>query len=774
MKVSPVNNTEQSEGNEFIRKILRYLPYWPLFVGLVFLSMGSAWLYLRYAIPIYESTATILIKDENKGIDDSRMLESLDLLSSKKIIENEMEIIRSRAVMKEVVKKLGLYAPIFHEGKIKTVLAYLQSPVKVEVRQPDSLIEQDKVYFEFDKDKSQVIIGEQTYPLNQWVKFPYGELRFVPNNRHRPTGENLKLFFYLMDVRKVANGMIGGLQILPASKSATVLYLKLYDPVPERGEDILNGLIREYNYAAIEDKNKLAANALALVEERLKFVVSELDSVESVMQRYKVDKGIVDISSQGKLFLESVESNDKKISEISVQLAILDQVERYIRDHDPSSSSVPSTLGLSDGILSGLLEKLSDAEIQYERLKQITAENNPILISVKNQIEKIKPSILENVRSQRRNLEAGRSNLNSTSGVYSSRLRTIPQKERELLDITRQQSIKNNIYTFLLQKREEAALSFAASVPDSRLVDNAQSAFFPVSPKRSLIYGIALLFGLGVGVAFLFVKDMLNQTINYRSEIEAISSFPIIGDIAYESSKRPIVIASGERTVIAEQFRQVRTSLSYLGINSVNKKILVTSAVSGEGKSFVAANLAISLALTDKKVALLELDLRKPKLSQVFQDTNATGLSDYLMGKVEAERIIRQTLEDNNLYLIPSGPIPENPSELILNGRLEQLLAYLDKRFDYIVLETAPVNVVTDASIVSRFCDATLCIVRHGVTRKSDLKMLEANLKVRKLNNAAIIFNGIRTKKANKDAYAYGEKYKLNGVGKKKKISEVF
>jgi capsular exopolysaccharide synthesis family protein len=334
-------------------------------------------------------------------------------------------------------------------------------------------------------------------------------------------------------------------------------------------------------------------------------------------------------------------------------------------------------------------------------------------------------------------------------------LRTIPQKERQLLEITRQQSIKNDIYTFLLQKREDAALSFASAVSDSRLVDKAQSGLYPVSPNRTFVYAVALLFGLGLPIGFLSVKEFFNQTIQSTSDISAVTSFAILGEIDHDRTKKTFVIGNGETSYVAEQIRQIRTSLSYLGVNKQKNKILVTSSAQGEGKTFVATNLAISLALTDKKVLLIELDLRRPNLGGVFNLRSDFGISDYLMKLSTAEQIIYRTEVSPNLFLIPCGEIPQNPSELISNGRLDELLQTVEKSYDYIIIETAPVGPVTDAYIISKLCDSTLFIVRQDKTLKEDLKKLETNLRIRSLSNVALVFNGVRPIGFQRQGYEY-------------------
>lgn len=755
--------------------VLRYLPYWPLFIIMVLLGVLCSYLYIRYTTPVYEATATILVKDERKGIDDAQIMESLNLFGGKKIVENEIEIIRSRTLLREVAKNMKLYAPIYEEGRVNTVPVFEKSPITVELREPDSLIPVKKVYFTYNKVSKLVTIEGKEYPVDQWVNAPWGVMRFSLNPYYHAPEESKPLYFALVPVKMVVKYLDSQLSIGPTSKQSTVIVLKVKDPIPKRGELILNELVNAYNGANIRDKNLLAGRTLRFVEDRLHLVVSELDSVEANIQKYKTRNNVVDISAQGQLFLQSVGASDTKMSEIGVQLSVLKEVEDYVRSQKEDAGIVPSTLGINDPILGDLLTRLYDAQSQYERLKITAGENNPMAVSLREQINRIKPNILANIASQKRNLEASRSDLANTSSHYSSMLRTIPQKERELLEISRQQSIKNSIYTFLLQKREETALSYNSTVSDSRIIDEGEASNEPASPNKPFVYLFGFFGSLAAAIAVIAVREGLNRNILFRSEIESSTNVPVIGEVINDNSNMPIVISPDKRNFVSEQFRQIRTSLTYLGINSRRKKILVTSSISGEGKSFIAANLAVSLALTDKKVVLLELDLRKPKLSEIFGLKSASsGITNYFIGDKEADEIIKRTDINPNLFLISAGPIPPNPSELILNGKIQELLAYLENAFDYIVIDTAPVSPVTDAYLLSQLCDATLYVVRHGHTPRVFLQMLDENNKIKELKNLAIIFNGVKSRGLKGYGYGYGygmgyEDGNGNGVVRKKK-----
>ncbi|MES1219121.1 MAG: Wzz/FepE/Etk N-terminal domain-containing protein, partial [Bacteroidota bacterium] len=411
----------------------RFSRYWPLLLFLTLICCGAAWVYLQLRAPLYEAKATVLIKDEKKGVDESKMVEGFNQLSGTKIIENEIEVIGSRSLMAEVVKKLRLYAPVFTEGKWRPYSAYITSPVRIEMKDPSKIRETDKINFTFDKDQSKIIIGIDSFQLNQWVETKYGTLRFIPNNL--ADSINLRPFYFsLLNPKRVTTDQMKRLQVNSSNKLSTVIDLRIVEPVAELSEDILNTLISTYDKAAIKDKNILADSTLSFLDERLKHVSRELDSIEKRTQVYRSDKDVIDIGSQGKLFLENVSANDQKVSEMNMQLAVLDEVEKYVRSKDALSEIAPSALVVNDPLLSQRLEKLYLAEMEYEKLKQNTAPNNPLLISVTNQIDRIKPGVLESIRNQKKSLEAGKNNLNTTNGKYNTLLQTVPQKERELIE----------------------------------------------------------------------------------------------------------------------------------------------------------------------------------------------------------------------------------------------------------------------------------------------------------------------------------------------------
>lgn len=756
-----------SDESLFSSLIYRFLPYWPLFAGLLVVSILGAWAYLRYyAVPTYEVSAALLIKDEKKGINDPRMMEAIDAFASSKLVDNEIKVIQSRGLMNKVVDTLQLYAPVFEEDKFRSVPAYSSAPIRIKVKAPERIKEVPQVYFTFNEETNTVKFGKKEYQLNTWNKTPYGTLLFTRNENQTETPLN-PLFFSLIPPRKVTDGLLANLKIEPANKLSTVINITLEDPVPEKGEEILNNLIYTYNQVAVDDRNKLAANTLTFIEDRIKLVEQDLENVENEVQEYKSAQGVVDLSEQSKLFLQNVGDNDRKIGDINIQLAVLKKVESYVISKNKNSGIVPSTLGVHDPVLSQLLQKLYNSEIQYQTLSQTTAENNPILLSLADEIAKIRPSILENIRNQRENLLASRSNLEATSNYYNTALQAIPKKEQELLEISRQQAIKNNAYSFLLQKREETALSHAPTAGESRIVDMAESSLLPVSPKPFAVYLMAVMLALGCGVCLIVSKEQLTGNILFRTEIEERTTVPIVIELSEVKRQKDTLFAPPTEVSVVEQFRQMRATMGLFGRSFNRKKIMITSSIAGEGKSFVSTNLAYSLASSGKKVILLDLDLRNPNTSLMFNFFRQNGIIEYLKGEARLETIIQPTPFEN-LSVAPAGVKIGDHTELLLNGKLDNLFEYLEKHYDYILVDTPPIELVTDAYLLSEYCDATLFVMRHGYTPKTKVKRLNQNTRLKEMNNLGIVFTAVKSRGFIKgDGYGYGYgyegRYKIKG-----------
>ncbi|MGN6511889.1 MAG: GumC family protein [Chitinophaga sp.] len=749
----------------------RYLSHWPLFVIAIIVAVAAAFAYLRYAPPVYKISSTLLVKEESKQLGGEQdLLASLDLFGSDKNIENEMQILSSRTLAGQVARNLQLYGEMYEEGQLRDVLSYKYAPLEFIFLEPEKIPEgtAEKVDVHYDSARRTVLLDHTAFPVFDTVNTRWGRMVIKPRpGTHVPKH---RLYLQISGEKKTAQNLLNNLQVSPVSKMATVIKLDYSDVSPARGEAVVNELIRVYNNAAIEDKNRVAASTMSFVEERLRIVTKELNQVERDVERFKTAAGIVDISEQSKMFLASVQENDTKLNEANMQLSVLESIEKYVSGTTDGVNVVPATLGLTDPVLLELIAKLNEAQMERVKLRKTTAENSPVLTALDRQIAKLKPAVLENIHSLRANLEAGKDKLETANGRFMGMLHSVPGKERALLEVSRQQIIKNNIYTFLLQKREETALAYAAAISDSRVVDAAQSAALPFSPKRMTVLALAIGLGVAFVAGIITIKDLMNREIEQRADIEKATDAPIVAEIMHDDNKESVVIADGKRSLVAEQFRSLRTSLSYLGLNGDNKTLLITSSISGEGKSFISINLAISLSLIRKKVVLLEFDLRKPMISKMLGIPREPGITNFLVGKTGLPEMLRPVPGNDHLFILPAGVIPPNPTELILSGRLQELLTSLKTMFDYVIIDTAPVGIVTDARLLAPFTDATLYVVRQHVTPRLHLKMIDELYRNREAGKVNIVFNGVKPRGVNTHGYGYGYVEDLNKQQQKKRF----
>ncbi len=767
------DNMQVTNETLFSKLLAKYIPYWPMFLVLAILSFGAAWAYTKITPKKYQSTASLIIKDEKKGNDDSRIMESLNLMGSKKIIENEIEVLKSRPVIENVVKNFRLYAPVYLEEGFLDQYLYESAPLTIESLEPQKLKSStEKLYLQLDaQDKKTIIInGKKAGFYGSWLTTDYGILRFTIAKPSELMDPEKKYFFQVIGIPLKTKIILDNLKVSSANKLSSVIELKYNDFTPKLAQDILDEVILSYNAAAINEKNTLAKSTLAFIEQRLNVVGAQLSGIEQQIQQYKANSGAFDISTQGQLFLQNVSSNDQKLSEINVQLSVINDLQGQLESNNNLSLNHTVLLGNVDPILTQMIGSLNAAELEREKLKKTVAENNPMLISISDQILKIKENINNNIRDQRRNLEATKSNLFATNTNYNNLLHDIPVKERALLEISREQNIKSGIYSFLLQKREESELSFVSNIAESRIINHAQALNNPVSPNLMIVFGMALCAVFGIPVTLIGVKETLSSTILYRAEIESMVNVPIIGEIEYHKKSKPFAIETGKRSLAAEEFRRLRYAIKDILSNTGNKNLLITSSISGEGKSYIATNLAISFSLTGKKVLLVDFDLHNSSLGKIFDSADLKGVTDILLGSTAIDQLVKHVPGYENLYFLPAGSIHDEPSGILENQRTLELFTFLENKYDLIIIDSPPVALVTDAHFLTNLCAATIYAVRHGFTPKSLLKRFETNNAIHPLVNPMIVFNGVKTRgfAGTDNGYGYGYKY---GYGREKSIA---
>src|ERR1017187_2672234 len=749
---------ETGESNIFRKLINNYLPFWPLFVITTSISLAIAYLDLRSQVPVFVAAAKVLLKDPQKGGGDSKVLDALNIFSEKKIVDNEIVVLRSPDITQDVVKQRNLYSIVYNKGNVRTEELYKEnSPMEFIAVNKDSFNLWGTYFFSVDWKNKNIQIDNKTVPFNDTFLINNTPIRLQVNEEYNISVEGKNYFVQFSSPAGAAGGLSGGLQISPYSYSSTILNVSINIPVPEKGRDILNKLFEIYNKNAIEDKTQIADQTLRFIDDRLVVVTSQLDSVEKNIANYKSRESIVNLGSQATNYLDKVKDLDKQNTDLDLKLEALNNLVEYVKSKGKNPGTVPSLLILSDPTLTALLDRLYTAETKAESLQSVTGEKSDALLLVNAEVSRIRNDLIENMSNIRTSLMLIKQEINNQISQNNLLLHDVPEKERAFLDISRQQSIKNDIYTFLLQKREETAISSASSSADLKVIESPVS-YGPISPVAKNYYLTGLVIGILLAAFLLMIKEAFNRTVLFRSEIDDKIKAPLMGELLQVREKSPIVILDGKRTVIAEQFRSMRTNLNFMGLNENHNTLMITSSISGEGKTFVAINLAISLTLTGKKVAIMEMDLRKPKLSKMLKVNKSPGITNYLIGKASLEEICRQT-EIPNLYVVSAGAIPPNPTELIQGEKFRELINELKERYDYLILDTAPVSPVTDAQLLQEFADINMFVIRHGVTPRHFLTLIETLHKQNKFKNMCVIFNGIKPR----GFHVYG--YALGGYG---------
>ena len=737
-----------------IRKLFfQYLTHWKWFILSFVLFWALGFAYVSTLTPQYRISASILVKDNQKG-DNFSILEELELFYNVKVVENEIEILRSYTLLEEVVDELNLQVRYDIENGWRTKERYGNLPVKIEIITSSDELFSRPFTLRFEGDY--ISFDEKKYPRDALITESFGTLRMTTaanDSLHAVWNVNNAVTVSFMRKESLIESLHSSLQVTLV-KNTTIINLSILSPIPERGQDILNQLIVAYNKAAIADKNNMAGLTLKFIDERLMFVGEDLRKAEQNVEEYKTQQGITNISAESSLFLQNIQNNDTELSKVRIQLDVLQQIEQYVLSNE--SSVAPATLGLSDPTLVLLIASLTDAEAERIRLLSTTQPANLRVRALDDQITTLKGKLIDNINVLRRSLETTQRNLRAESRRMETLKNSIPQKERELVDITRQQEIINQLYIYLLSKREEMAITYAATVADSRIVDAARSTSSPVQPNKKMILMMFGLVGLLLPVGVLWLIDCFNNTISSKDELESRLKAPVVGEISWIEQSNKIAFFDKTKSRRAEQIRTLRTNIEFMRAGGGIKVILITSGISNEGKSFLSANIGAAYAAMGRKTLMLGFDLRKPGLDSILSISNNEGLSNYLAGQVSLEQILYRTEQSENLHIITCGHLAPNPQELLSGDKLSLLFDQLKEIYDCIIIDTSPVGLISDALILDRFADVTLYVVRQKYTPKDQIKHINELYNTKRLNNLGVVVNGIKDKKWNGYSYGYG------------------
>jgi tyrosine-protein kinase Etk/Wzc len=735
--------------------LLKYLYYWPLFIITLSITLTAGYFFQHIAKPHYELKATLLIQDQKKSPDQQTALREIDLINPSKLIENEMEVLKSKQLIGQVINDLNLSISYQKkDGFLSYSDLYNYTPVKLILitRTPGTII--DEMVLVIDDKKSFTLLSAKgpssTFEFNKVYHDDLGTWK-VEATEVLPKFKGKTLKIVITDPDKMALQYQKAIDVILSNKLSTAVSLGLNDEVEQRGKDILNSLMRNYNLAASKAKDTETQSTINFLDQRIDSLKGDLAGVEKQLENFKSARGLTDLSDDSKVSLQKLQTNDGKLNDVNVQLNIIKGVEKYINSPE-SAGRAPSTMGITDQALTISLAKLAELEGNRETLLGTTPETNPQFEPINKQIALTKASIKENVKNIKSTLQNAKQQLQSFNSTYESSIKNIPLQEREYINIQRQQETKVNLYTYLLRKREELAVSYAATLPNDRIVDVAYTSSLKKGQK-TLIFALSFFLGLALPVGFVYSKKAVQNKITDVKEI-TLTGIPVIGEISFSKSKAAIVVARGTSDIVSEQFRSLRAKLYHV-LKQKGRVMLLTSSIAGEGKSFVSGNLALVLALAERKTVVIELDLRKPKLAQAFNLPEGNpGITDYLLGNASTGLIIQKHPELANLSIISSGSAIDNPSELIEQSNLKNLIQFLRENYDDVIIDSPPVHLVTDAIVLSSLADITLYVVRQGYTSKSELDFINEMKDKDLLNNIQVVFNSIQRIK-----HGYGYKF---------------
>lgn len=776
---------EKEEKTDFKAVLFKYTIHWPWFVACILLCMAGAWLYLRYTPPVYNISASVIIKDNDKNSKASSGmadLEDLGFYSSINNFDNEVEILQSRTLIKKVVEELDLYISYAAKSSFHDIELYKSSPVKVWITPEEAQKLPAPAYINLtlqpgNKLNVKITIGEQEYSkqfdkLPALLTTPSGTFSFTPADSTIAKSEQ-KIMATVSSPRSVAGSYRGALSIEPTSKSTTIAQISVKSTHTQRGMDFINKLVEIYNRDANDDKNEVATKTAEFIDERINIINGELGTTEQELETFKRDAGLTDLKSDAQLALSENSEYEKKRAENSTQLRLVQFLASYANNPDHAYEVLPVNVGLTDIGLTELINRYNEMLLERKRLLRSSQENNPVVVNLDASIRAMRSNVLTTINSVQRGLAITQADLERQAGKYAGRITNAPGQERQLVSISRQQEIKAGLYLMLLQKREENAITLASTANNARIVDEALADAIPVSPKGKMIYLVALILGVALPVAVIYIIELFKYKIEGRADVEKITSLPIVGDVPFsenKSSEGAIVVHENQNDLMAETFRNVRTNVLYM-MKSNEKVILVTSTTTGEGKTFIASNLAVSLALLGKKIVIVGLDIRKPGLNKAFQlSRKEQGISQFLANPEHTDlmSLVQVSNINPNLSILPGGPIPPNPTELVARESLPQAIDILKKHFDYIILDTAPIGMVTDTQLISRVANASIYVCRADYTHKADYTLINELGEQKKLPNLCTIINGLDMKKKKYGYYyGYGKYGKYYGYGKK-------
>jgi len=771
--------------------IFKYLVYWPWFVASVLVCLIGTFIYLRYQTPVYNITSSVLIKEQDNksggGSNPLAAIQDLGMMSFTNSFDNEVEILKSKTLVKKVVSDLGLY---INHSEARTfgynLPLYKNTPVQVYMtpEEADKLPSGVRLKMDYDGTNTLNVLIEYT-DLNQedkeieasFTELPtalpteIGVFTFTPDTTVTVNGP-VTLMASVISPLACAQNYCTDMTIAPTSKTTTIAKIDVKNTLKERGVDFINHLVEVYNQDANDEKNEVAQKTAEFIEERIAIINDELGSAESELASFKQRSGLTDLTSDAQIALQENSRYEQQLTQNATQINLVQDLQSYINNPKNANEVIPANVGLEDQSLNTIINQYNTLIVERKRLLRTSSENNPAVINMNSGIEAMRSNVQTTVTSVLRGLRITQKNLEREANKFVGRISDAPKHEKEFMTIQRQQEIKATLYIMLLQKREENALTLAATASNGRIIEDPLPGKSPVAPRKMIFMLAALILGVAIPVGIIYLIDLLKYKIENREDVEKLTTVPVIGELPIDSNAKKgtgaIVVRENKNNIMEETFRGLRTNLLFM-LEKDQKVILFSSTQPGEGKSFVAANLATSLAYLGKKVVVVGMDIRKPGLNKVFGfSLHAKGITNYLSDPehVNLFDMVQKSTISPNLDILPGGPVPPNPTELVARPVLEKAIDLLKERYDYILLDTAPIAMVTDTAIIGRVADMCVYVCRADATPKAAFQYINVLQQNQAFPKLATVINGIDlSQRKNSYSYGYGRKYGY-GYGK--------